>query len=239
VLAGVREERGEVRAYDLVQDVTLLATMLRAATTFKVPWVVHVPRFRKPKVALFSRDCQWLRSDDEVRRLFSEIRDWDNRQFRLGTPPTRKSNPDHPSIIGASRKRRHAMASRPLLEERFVAPGALSAMGGFRADVVRKVEEAVRREPVVVVGMAQNPHVRKVRDALDEARVAYTYLEFGSYFSQWKDRLAIKLWSGWSTFPQVFVRGVLIGGEDLTKAALADGSLKTSTATETTVTATA
>ena len=26
--------------------------------------------------------------------------------------------------------------------------------------------------------------------------------------------------------PQVFVRGVLIGGEDLTKAAIADGSLK-------------
>ena len=39
---------------------------------------------------------------------------------------------------------------------------------------------------------------------------------------------AIKLWSGWPTFPQVFVDGTLIGGEDLTKAALADGSLKSS-----------
>ena len=52
------------------------------------------------------------------------------------------------------------------------------------------------------------------------------YLEYGSYFSEWKRRLAIKLWSGWPTFPQVFVRGTLLGGEDATVAALADGSLK-------------
>ncbi|MDB4971522.1 MAG: hypothetical protein JWN44_7211, partial [Myxococcales bacterium] len=41
-----------------------------------------------------------------------------------------------------------------------------------------------------------------------------------------KRRLAIKLWSGWPTFPQVFVRGTLLGGEDATVAALTDGSLK-------------
>jgi monothiol glutaredoxin len=65
-----------------------------------------------------------------------------------------------------------------------------------------------------------------VRQALDAAGVAYKYLEYGSYFSKWRERLAIKLWSGWPTFPQVFVRGTLVGGEDLTKQALADGSLK-------------
>ena len=54
--------------------------------------------------------------------------------------------------------------------------------------------------------------------------------EYGSYFSKWKERLAIKLWSGWPTFPQVFVRASLIGGEDLTKAAIADGSIKSTLA---------
>lgn len=54
--------------------VTLLATMLRLATTFKVPWVVSVPRFRQPKVALFSRDYQWRRGDDEVRRFLAAAR---------------------------------------------------------------------------------------------------------------------------------------------------------------------
>jgi monothiol glutaredoxin len=118
------------------------------------------------------------------------------------------------------------MVVRPRLAEQSIAPAALSAMVAFRAEVVREVEEAVHRDPVVVVGMAQNPHVRNVRQALDEAGVAYTYLEYGSYFSKWKERLAIKLWSGWSTFPQVFVGASLIGGEDLTKAAIADGSIK-------------
>ena len=99
-------------------------------------------------------------------------------------------------------------------------------MEAFHADVIREVETTVSRDPVVVVGMAQNPHVKNVRKALDAAGVPFTYLEYGSYFSEWKKRLAIKLWSGWPTFPQVFVKGTLLGGEDLTKAALADGSLK-------------
>jgi integrase len=55
----------------VANHVTLLGTMMRTATTFKVPWLLAVPRFRKPKVALFGRDYQWLRSDDEVRRFLS------------------------------------------------------------------------------------------------------------------------------------------------------------------------
>jgi monothiol glutaredoxin len=118
------------------------------------------------------------------------------------------------------------MPARPLLDERSIAPAALSHMEGLHSEVVRQVKEAIARDRVVVVGMAQNPHVRDVRKALDAAGTAYTYLEYGSYFGKWKERLAIKLWSGWPTFPQVFVNGTLIGGETLTKAALVDGSLK-------------
>jgi glutaredoxin-related protein len=99
-------------------------------------------------------------------------------------------------------------------------------MGDFHAEVVAEIEAAVQRHAVVVVGMAQNPHVKNVRKALGEAKIPFTYLGYGSYFSEWRKRLAIKLWSGWPTFPQVFVRGVLIGGEDLTLGALADGSLR-------------
>jgi monothiol glutaredoxin len=120
------------------------------------------------------------------------------------------------------------MASRPRLDEASLAPGALSGIQNFHPEVLREVQEAVRRHAVVVVGMAQNPHVKNVRKALAGAGVAYEYLEYGSYLSKWRERLAIKLWSGWPTFPQVFVKGVLIGGEELTVAALADGSLKAS-----------
>lgn len=103
---------------------------------------------------------------------------------------------------------------------------ALAKMNAFHADVISEIEGAIREHAVVVVGMAQNPHVRNVRRALDEAAVAFHYMEYGSYFSKWRERLAIKLHTGWPTFPQVFVRGTLVGGEDLTKAALADGTLR-------------
>lgn len=114
-----------------------------------------------------------------------------------------------------------APSGRPRL-----APEAARRLGQFHPEIVKEVERAVAESPVVVVGMAQNPHVKRARKALEEAGIEFKYLEYGSYFSQWKERLAIKLWSGWPTFPQVFVRGVLLGGADLTCAAIADGSLR-------------
>lgn len=98
-------------------------------------------------------------------------------------------------------------------------------MAAFQRPVVESLAALVAREPLVVVGMAQNPHVKNVRRALTEAGHRFEYVEHGSYLTGWSKRLAIKLWSGWPTFPQVFVRGVLLGGEDLTVAAIADGSL--------------
>lgn len=96
------------------------------------------------------------------------------------------------------------------------SPVALStvhaARAAFHPEVVAEVAAAVAKDDVVVVGMAQNPVVRGVRRWLDAKGVRYTYLGYGSYLSKWRPRLAIKLWSGWPTFPQVFVHGVLVGG---------------------------
>ncbi|ATB37333.1 glutaredoxin [Cystobacter fuscus] len=115
---------------------------------------------------------------------------------------------------------------RSLLSDDKRAPAVAEAMAGFHRDTVDQVRTTVEREPVVVVGMAQNPFVKKVRQALTQAGITFTYLEYGSYFAKWKERLAIKMWSGWPTFPQVYVRGVLIGGHDDTVKALGDGSLR-------------
>ena len=116
--------------------------------------------------------------------------------------------------------------SRPLLPVQALAPEAAKALSAFHPEVVRAVSDAVSKDKVVVVGMAQNPFVKKARVALQKAGVEFTYLEYGSYLSQWKQRLAIKLWSGWPTFPQVYVKGTLIGGANDTIKAIADGSLK-------------
>ena len=117
-------------------------------------------------------------------------------------------------------------ASRPLLSPTQIDPKAQQQIAARHPEVLAEVQGAIQASKVVVVGMAQNPHVKKVRRALDEAKIEFQYLEYGSYFSKWRERLAIKLWSGWPTFPQVFVRGTLIGGEELTVKALADGTLQ-------------
>ena len=62
--------------------------------------------------------------------------------------------------------------------------------------------------------LAQNPFCRKARARLKAAGVAHHYLEYGSYFSQWRPRNALKMWTGWPTFPLVFVKGSLVGGAD-------------------------
>ena len=116
--------------------------------------------------------------------------------------------------------------TRPLLPTQALAPEAVQALAAFHPDVIREVSQAVSQNKVVVVGMAQNPFVKKARQALKNAGVEFTYLEYGSYLSSWKQRLAIKLWSGWPTFPQVFVAGTLIGGANDTIKAIANGSLQ-------------
>lgn len=103
---------------------------------------------------------------------------------------------------------------------------AATAIAGFHSNVVTEVSKAVESNSVVVVGMASNPFVKKARKALDEAKIEYKYLEYGSYVSQWKQRLAIKIWSGWPTFPQVFVNGKLVGGANDLKKFMAAGNLK-------------
>ncbi len=118
------------------------------------------------------------------------------------------------------------MSTRNILDPARIHPAAAEQMNSRHAETIREVEKAIAENAVVVVGMAQNPHVKNVRKALTEAGIDFKYLEYGSYFSEWQRRLAIKLWSGWPTFPQVFVRGVLIGGAELTKAAIADGTLR-------------
>ena len=112
------------------------------------------------------------------------------------------------------------LSSPPVTE--YVANKQLSR----HEDVVGEVRAAIAAHDVVVVGMGINPHPGRARKLLDEAGIAHTDLDYGSYLSQWKPRLALKIWAGWPTFPMVFVKGTLIGGADQTKHMLADGSLK-------------
>lgn len=49
---------------------------------------------------------------------------------------------------------------------------------------------------------------------LAEADIEHCYLQYGSYTSEWRRRSALKMWTGWPTFPMVFHKGNLVGGAD-------------------------
>lgn len=110
---------------------------------------------------------------------------------------------------------------RDILDEAQLHPAIRQRVADLHADIVHNVRAAAASNTVLVVGMAGNPHCRRARRTLERAGVPFHYLGFGSYLSQWRRRNALKMWTGWPTFPMVFVRGQLVGGaSDL--AALAD-----------------
>jgi len=114
---------------------------------------------------------------------------------------------------------------RSILDETHIDPAVRDKVAAHHADFVREVIEAVAANDIVVVGMAQNPFPKKARRLLDEAKLEYKYIGHGSYLSGWRRRNALKMWSGWPTFPMVFVRGVLVGGADALERLIARGEL--------------
>ncbi|MGB7542894.1 MAG: glutaredoxin domain-containing protein [Burkholderiales bacterium] len=103
---------------------------------------------------------------------------------------------------------------RSILGEAQIHPAVREKIANYQTDIVKEVQAAVAANDIVVVGMRQNPFPKQARKALDAAGLAYRYLEYGSYFGQWHRRLALKMWTGWPTFPMVFVKGELVGGAD-------------------------
>jgi len=115
---------------------------------------------------------------------------------------------------------------RPIFDEARIHPAIRSKIAEWHTDIVKEVQDVVAAKDLVVVGMQMNPFPWKARKLLDAARIEYTYLEYGSYLSGYRRRLPLKLWTGWQTFPMVFVRGVLIGGASELEKLLQSGELK-------------
>jgi glutaredoxin-related protein len=116
--------------------------------------------------------------------------------------------------------------ARPILEERYIHPAIRSAVAEHQQAIVQEVMAAVRDNAVVVVGMGMNPFPKLACKALDKINQPYKYLEYGNYFNTWRKRNALKMWTGWPTFPMVFVKGTLVGGTKDLKAMIASGEIK-------------
>ena len=115
---------------------------------------------------------------------------------------------------------------RQTLDESRLHPAIRDTVANLHADIVHNVNAAAQSNPVLVVGMAGTPFCRRARRLLGEAGIPFHYLGYGSYFSEWRPRSALKSWSGWPTFPMVFVKGSLIGGANDLDALIKSGEIK-------------
>ncbi len=131
---------------------------------------------------------------------------------------------DNRTLLGVHFKEEHM--ARNILDEARIHPAIRGTIANFHADIVREVQSAIAADDVVVVGMKQNPFPKRARKALHAAGVPFRYLEYGSYLRDWRRRTALKMWTGWPTFPMVFVKDVLIGGADDLERLIQSGELK-------------
>ncbi|MYM24492.1 glutaredoxin [Duganella sp. FT135W] len=115
--------------------------------------------------------------------------------------------------------------TRHILDQARIHPAALAQISSYHSELIAEVEAAIAANKVVVIGMGLNPFPAKARKILDAQGIQYKYLSYGNYFSTWRPRLALKLWSGWSTFPIIFVNGTLIGGATDLQKLIASGEL--------------
>jgi glutaredoxin len=99
------------------------------------------------------------------------------------------------------------------------------AQEAFQSDLVAEVSKAIAAEKVVLVGVSGLQPGKRARKFLEEKKIPHRYLEYGSYFSGWRRRLALKIWVGWPTFPLIFIKGMFIGGNSDLKKLAASGEL--------------
>ena len=115
---------------------------------------------------------------------------------------------------------------RATLAESNIHPAIRDKITKSQQDIVSEVQAAVAAHRVVVVGMGMNPMPKKARKALDAAGIAHHDMDYGSYLSEWRKRNALKMWTGWPTFPMIFVKGKLVGGADDVIKLIESGELK-------------
>ena len=115
---------------------------------------------------------------------------------------------------------------RQTLDDTRLHPAIRDKVENLHADIVHNVNAAALSNPVLVVGMAGNPHCRRARRLLEEAAIPFHYLGYGSYLAEWRPRGALKAWTGWPTFPMVFVKGNLIGGAEDLERLVKSGEIK-------------
>ena len=95
----------------------------------------------------------------------------------------------------------------------------------FQQSFVEELQCMINNFDIVVIGVQLDPKNRQVSSLLHGSKhnVKEHYLR--PWLMDKRKKLAVRLWSGWPTFPQIFIRGMLIGGEQELQRAIQNGEL--------------
>ena len=112
---------------------------------------------------------------------------------------------------------------RKIFSQKNLHPNISKQVLEYHKEVINEVEEAIEENQIVIVGMRWNDAVWQAKRNFRKAGKKFKYLEYGSYTNGWRKRLALKMWTGWPTFPMIFIDQKLIGGNsDLRKLLKSD-----------------
>lgn len=77
------DSRDDIEPKTIANHLTLLISMLNYAASLKVPWILRVPDFKKPKVIVLGRDYRYLRNADEIDRFLRAAREEDELVYMV------------------------------------------------------------------------------------------------------------------------------------------------------------
>ena len=69
------DEHDDLSPKTLANHITLLITMMNYAASFREPWIVRVPKFKKPKIIGLGRNYSYLRTQEEIERFLRAARE--------------------------------------------------------------------------------------------------------------------------------------------------------------------
>ncbi len=77
------DEHDDLSPKTLANHITLLITMLNYAASFREPWILRVPPFKKPKIAALGRNYAYLRTDEEKDRFLRAAKEEGDAVYML------------------------------------------------------------------------------------------------------------------------------------------------------------
>lgn len=106
--------------------------------------------------------------------------------------------------------------------------GGISESSGLSSTLTSRIESLINSSPVVLFmkGKPDEPKCgfsRKVVEILGQEKVAFESFDI---FSDEDVRQGLKVYSNWSSYPQLYIKGELVGGSDIVLEMQKSGELK-------------